>query len=132
MKQSLFFFPASESFFNEIAGLRPATLFKKRLWHRCFPENFANFSRTPFIQNTSEQLPLPIHIREYITDKISYFTRCTPCFHLTLSSRRSLSYRNEPIDLQIKSMNWVLYHRDVRHERVKLFANVICKVTFLK
>ena len=24
-------------------GLRPATLLKKRLWHRCFPVNFAKF-----------------------------------------------------------------------------------------
>ena len=30
------------------AGLRPATLLKKRLWHRCFPVNFAKFLRTPF------------------------------------------------------------------------------------
>ena len=28
--------------------LRPATLSKKRLWHRCFPVNFAKFLRTPF------------------------------------------------------------------------------------
>ena len=32
-------------------GLRPATLLKKRLWHRCFPVNFAKFltaeHRTP-------------------------------------------------------------------------------------
>ena len=28
-------------------GLRPATLLKKRLWHRCFPLNFAKFLRTP-------------------------------------------------------------------------------------
>ena len=27
-------------------GLRPATLLKKRLWHRCFPVNFVNFLRT--------------------------------------------------------------------------------------
>ena len=33
--------------------LRPATLLKKRLWHRCFPVNFAKFLRTPFLQNTS-------------------------------------------------------------------------------
>ena len=26
--------------FNKVAGLRPVTLFKKRLWHRCFPVNF--------------------------------------------------------------------------------------------
>ena len=35
-----------------------ATLLKKRLWHRCFPVNFAKFSRTPFLQNTSERLLL--------------------------------------------------------------------------
>ena len=27
----------------------PATLLKKRLWHRCFPVNFAKFLRTPFL-----------------------------------------------------------------------------------
>ena len=27
---------------------RPATLLKKRLWHRCFPMNFGKFLRTPF------------------------------------------------------------------------------------
>ena len=30
-------------FFNEVAGLRPATSLKKRLWHRCFLVNFAKF-----------------------------------------------------------------------------------------
>ena len=38
--------------------LRPATLLKKGLWHRCFPVNFANFLRTPFLQNTSGRLLL--------------------------------------------------------------------------
>ena len=41
-------------FFNKVAGLRPATLLKKRLWHRCFPVNFVKFLRTPFLQNTSD------------------------------------------------------------------------------
>ena len=36
-------------FLNKVAGLRPATLLKKRLWHRCFPVNFAKFLRTPFL-----------------------------------------------------------------------------------
>ena len=35
-------------FFNKVAGLRPATLLKKRPWHRCFPVSFAKFLRTPF------------------------------------------------------------------------------------
>ena len=34
-------------YFNKVADLRPATLLKKRLWHRCFPVNFAKFLRTP-------------------------------------------------------------------------------------
>ena len=36
-------------FFNKVAGLRPATLLKKRLWHRRFPVNFTKFQRTPFL-----------------------------------------------------------------------------------
>ena len=35
-------------FFNKVAVLRPATLSKKRLWHRCFPVNFVEFLRTSF------------------------------------------------------------------------------------
>ena len=45
-------------FFNKVPGLRPATLLKNRLWHRCFPVNFAKFLRTPFLQNTSGRLLL--------------------------------------------------------------------------
>ena len=34
-----------------LINLLPATLLKKRLWHRCFPVNFAKYSRTLFLQN---------------------------------------------------------------------------------
>ena len=44
-------------FFNKVAGLRPATLLKKRLWHSCFHVNFAKF-RAPFLSNISGRLPL--------------------------------------------------------------------------
>ena len=37
---------------------------------------------------------------------------------LTLSWQRSLSYRNQSIDLHCKSMDWFLYDRDLRHERI--------------
>ena len=30
-------------FLNKVAGLRPRTLLKERLWHRCFPVNFTKF-----------------------------------------------------------------------------------------
>ena len=36
-------------FFDKVAGFRPATLLKKRLWQRCFPKNFVKFLRTPFL-----------------------------------------------------------------------------------
>ena len=39
-------------FLNKVAGLKPATLLKKRLWHRCFYMNFATFLRTPFFYRT--------------------------------------------------------------------------------
>ena len=42
-------------FFKKIAGLTPATLLKKRLWHRCFLVNFAKILRAPFSQNTCER-----------------------------------------------------------------------------
>ena len=45
-------------FFNKVTGLRPATLLKKILWHRCLPVNFAIFLRTPFLQSTSGRLHL--------------------------------------------------------------------------
>ena len=38
---------------------------------------------------------------------------------VTLSRRRPLSYRNQSIDLQSKSMDWFLYDNGLRHERVK-------------
>ena len=40
-------------YFDKVAGMRTATLLKERLWHRCFPVNFAKFLRAPFLQKTS-------------------------------------------------------------------------------
>ena len=41
---------------NRCSQNRPATSSKNRLWHRCFPANFARFLRTPFLQNISERV----------------------------------------------------------------------------
>ena len=51
-----------------------------------------------------------------VTQKI--FKNIQHC--LTLSWRRSLSYWNQSIDLQSKSMNCFQYDRDICHESVKL------------
>ena len=55
--------------FSEIyilSGLRPATLLKKRFWHRCFPVNFAKFLRTPFLTEYFRWL-LPVIEKKQIT-----------------------------------------------------------------
>ena len=44
---------------------------------------------------------------------------------LTFSWRRPLSYRNQPINLQSKSMDWFLYDNGLRHERVKLYTVIV-------
>ena len=63
---------------------------------------------------------------------------------LTLSWRKSLSNRNQPIDLPYKSVDWFLHDRDFRHEIVKNqlsltiklkikynYAKHICRVGFV-
>ena len=45
-------------FFDKVAGLRPATIIKKRLWHRCFSVNFVTFLRTPILTKICERLLL--------------------------------------------------------------------------
>ena len=41
-----------------MSGPKACNFIKKRLWHKCFPLNFAKFLRIPFLQNTSERLLL--------------------------------------------------------------------------
>ena len=43
---------------------------------------------------------------------------CYFALALTFSWQRSLSYRNQSIALQSKSVDWVLYERNLRHKRV--------------
>ena len=60
-------------FFNNVTALSPATLLKKRLWHRCFSVTFAKFLRTPFL--TEHLLFLLLHIRRKRTaiDRLNSF-----------------------------------------------------------
>ena len=46
-------------------SIEKATLLKKRLWHRCFPVNFAKFLRAPFLQYTSGRLLLFLQNSEF-------------------------------------------------------------------
>ena len=99
-------------FFNKVAGLRPATLLKKRLWHRCFPVNFVKFLRTPFCRT-----PL---------DDCFYFLRISSQ-HTTLST----DYRSSPPEVFLGKGDVKICskfkgeHPCQSAISVKLFCNVI-------
>ena len=56
-----------EKVFLEISRscLRPATLLKKRLWHKCFPVNFVKFLRRSFLQSTSGGVVLLVFLTSF-------------------------------------------------------------------
>ena len=64
--------------FNKVAGLRTATLLKKRFWYRCFTVNFLKFLKTPSI-----------------TEHLWWLFLKTPV--------NQLIYREELVDLQLYS-----------------------------
>ena len=57
---------------------RPATLLKKRLWHMCFPGNFAKFLRTPFSQNTSGRLIPKLQCNKRARTQINFILAILP------------------------------------------------------
>ena len=57
---------------TEAVVLRPATLLKKRLWHRCFPVNFAEFLRTTFLTEQLRWLLLKTSINSQILSMAYY------------------------------------------------------------
>ena len=66
----------------------------------------------------------------------SYFLKSLVIFNnwiiITLSWRRSPSYRNQSIDWQRKSMDWFLYDRDLDHERVDEWNSFLCNMYNLR
>ena len=62
-------------FFNKAAALRPATLLKKRLWHRLFPVSFAKLLRTPFLTEHLRWLLLHEQNLEYLLERFIYLQR---------------------------------------------------------
>ena len=60
---------------KSVLGLRPATLFKKSLWDRCFYVNFAKFLRTPFLQNTCDRLLLKLGYSKLLSASYVYVSK---------------------------------------------------------
>ena len=85
-------------------------------------------------RNNKILIPLPLwNIMTSLIEKklktLWHYSFITPILNLcdlTLSCRRSLSYRNQSIGLLCKSMDWFLYDMDLRHERVKAWVQTKC------
>ena len=56
-------------FFNKVAGVRPAALLTKRLWHKCFAVKFVKFLRTSFLTEHFWWLLLNVVMNESHTKK---------------------------------------------------------------
>ena len=56
-------------FFNKVAGIRSATLLKKRVWHRYVLVSFAKFLRRPFLTE---------HLRWLLRKKVIYWNKPAP------------------------------------------------------
>ena len=59
-----------------------------------------------------------ILFKVFIRSNLLWLCSISQAFYLTLSWRSYLSYRNQSIGLLCKSMDWVLYDRDLLHERI--------------
>ena len=66
-------------YFNKVGSLRPATSFKKRLWHKCFPVNFAKFLRTPFLKEHLWRLLLDTGNYNEQNLKVTFFQVVPKC-----------------------------------------------------
>ena len=59
--------------FNKVSGLRPATLLKKRLWHRCFLVNFAKFLRNiDFVEHLQMAVSVLVMCRDGLSKVIPW------------------------------------------------------------
>ena len=97
--------------FNKVAGLRSATLLKKRLWHRFFPVNFAKCLRKLFVQNTYGRLLLWVTASETSNTK-----------YLELIERRSeVQERNISCERALNLDQWKIFSENYKPMRVWLW-----------
>ena len=106
-------------FFNKVAGLSPATLLKKRLWHKCVPVNFVKFLRTNFLQNTSGRLLLQ--------------PGCTQSVHMHFQSGHKtkviMSTGREHLGLR-STLRWSFYANQFKSSRSQMFFKIVVLKNF--
>ena len=92
---------------------RPATLFKKT------PTEMFSSAYCDFFRNTYFEVNMLKAASDFLKQLQRWAAASELSVLLTLSRRRSLSYRNHSIDLRSKSMDWFLCDYGLRLERVK-------------
>ena len=104
------------SFLDNVADLRPATLLKQRLQHRCFAMNFAKILRARFLQNISGQLFLTIHLCRDGTCK------CNPSHRLFKDFYESKFFRSSYQMCSVKKVlkNFAKFTANQLHQRFSL------------
>ena len=96
--------------------LRLAPLLKKRLWHRCFPVNFAKLWRAPFVKSTSEWLLLWTTASETTNTK-----------YLELIKRRpKVQEKNMSCLRALNFDQWKTYPENYKPMRVSLWLAYKC------
>ena len=123
--------------FNKVSRLRPATLSKKRLWHRRFSMNFSKFLGTPFLQNTSRQLILMVQkfMNQFCftTFSFNYFKSSADSFFLVFPSRLFVTFDIQ-IDLKMKSTleaNSEAHSEPCQTSKTEIFTKIVSGFSFL-
>ena len=99
---------------------RSATLLKKRLWHRCFPVNFAKFLRKPFLQDTSGRLLL-----FFGQSNEANSNTCLKHIELSKFKHTSQTYRTQQIQTHVSdTSSSVNSNTRLRHIELSKFKHV--------
>ena len=98
-------------FLNKVASFRPATLLKKRLWHKCFPINFEKSLRMPFLRERLWWLLLHFYLLFPITQIILGFV---------ISISMIFCYQKIMVKCQLLLTNLLVKHH-IHHSKVDIF-----------
>ena len=102
---------ARDSFLNKVAGLAwPAALWKKRLWHRCFPVNVAKFLRTFFWRKFYNFTILFLQkiFEEIFTDYVCKTASILPQDDTNFQTESDLQTENKSLKKYLRR-SWYLY-----------------------
>ena len=115
-------------FFDKVAGLKSVTLLKKRLWHRCFPVNFAKFVRTPFFIEHLRWLLLKIADNKNVEESDEMLTFSGRAFFTCVDNFLT---RHSLIFLRIAKLNMVIFITLLLCEIIFSRGLIACVVVFI-